>query len=217
MGSEMCIRDRLTCFSSTPALLNIVCSRAQYPCLVVGKRPYLPAIKDYRSLLAPPAVAAATIPLLHLLQAYAPDTNQVLQPHTMSRVPQQPYSAPTRPNFSPLQSPSASHTTSCSSMASRSSTTPAPPVAPSTSPQQQQFFGSLNEQAQQPQQQQQQHQEKPMQAQRHPSFDYQPNRTGAGQTATETTNYLNQTGLLAEAAKRAQMACVMRDLDGMEL
>jgi hypothetical protein len=56
-----------------------------------------------------------------------------------------------------------------------------------------------------------------MQAQRHPSFDYQPNRSGAGQTAAETTNYLNQAALLAEAAKRAQMACVMRDLDGMEL
>ncbi|KAF1836286.1 hypothetical protein BDW02DRAFT_456000, partial [Decorospora gaudefroyi] len=56
-----------------------------------------------------------------------------------------------------------------------------------------------------------------LQAQRHPSFEYQPNRTGAGQTAAETTNYLNQAALLAEAAKRAQVACVMRDLDGMEL
>lgn len=56
-----------------------------------------------------------------------------------------------------------------------------------------------------------------MQAQRHPSFEYQPNRAGAGQTAAETTNFLAQTSLLAEAAKRAQMACVMRDLDGMEL
>ena len=53
--------------------------------------------------------------------------------------------------------------------------------------------------------------------QRHPSFEYQPNRVGAGQTAGETTNYLNQAALLAEAAKRAQMACVMRDIGEMEL
>ncbi|KAF2851736.1 hypothetical protein T440DRAFT_373026, partial [Plenodomus tracheiphilus IPT5] len=62
-----------------------------------------------------------------------------------------------------------------------------------------------------------QQQQQRMQAQRHPSFEYQPNRAGAGQTAGETTNFLAQTSLLAEAAKRAQMACVMRDLDGMEL
>jgi hypothetical protein len=72
------------------------------------------------------------------------------------------------------------------------------------------LFGSLDQQSQQPQQQR-------LQAQRHPSFEYLPNRSGAGQTAAETTNYLNQAALLAEAAKRAQMACVMRDLDGMEL
>ncbi|KAF1962212.1 hypothetical protein CC80DRAFT_399682 [Byssothecium circinans] len=48
-------------------------------------------------------------------------------------------------------------------------------------------------------------------------FDYQPNRQGAGTTAAETANYLSQAALLAEAAKRAQMAVVMRDLDSMEL
>ncbi|KAJ4376280.1 hypothetical protein N0V83_001563 [Neocucurbitaria cava] len=86
--------------------------------------------------------------------------------------------------------------------------------SPSSIPQQQQqqFYGSLNQQTQQPLQQQR------MQApQRHPSFEYQPNRAGAGQTAAETTNYLNQAALLAEAAKRAQMACVMRDIGDMEL
>ncbi|OAG09349.1 uncharacterized protein CC84DRAFT_1069194, partial [Paraphaeosphaeria sporulosa] len=53
--------------------------------------------------------------------------------------------------------------------------------------------------------------------QRYRSFEYQPNRDGAGRTAGETQNFLNQAALLAEAAKRAQMACVMRDLDSMEL
>lgn len=98
-------------------------------------------------------------------------------------------------------------------MASRSSTASVPPTSPSTSQQQQQqqLFASINQQTSQAQQQ------RSLQAQRHPSFEYQPNRQGAGATAAETTNYLNQAALLAEAAKRAQMACVMRDLDGMEL
>ncbi|CAN9433757.1 unnamed protein product [Alternaria alternata] len=125
----------------------------------------------------------------------------------MSNYSQQQYGAPSRPAFSALQSsntPAAGYaSTSTSSIASRSSTQSAPPVSPSTSPQ--------NHQSQQAQQQPR------LQAQRHPSFEYQPNRNGAGQTAAETTNYLNQAALLAEAAKRAQMACVMRDLDGMEL
>jgi len=85
------------------------------------------------------------------------------------------------------------------------------PSPSATRPQQQGFFGSLNGQ----QQAQQQQQMPPLQ--RHPTFEYQPNRAGAGQTAGETVNFLNQAALLAEAAKRAQMACVMRDLDGMEL
>jgi len=140
----------------------------------------------------------------------------------MSNYSQQPYGAPIRPAFTALQSSSTSTTnysssssssssSNTSSLASRSSTASAPPVSPSTSPQNQQYFGSLNQQSQQLQPQHR------LQAQRHPSFEYQPNRSGAGQTAAETTNYLNQAALLAEAAKRAQMACVMRDLDGMEL
>jgi hypothetical protein len=48
-------------------------------------------------------------------------------------------------------------------------------------------------------------------------MEYQPNRQGAGQTAAETTSYLNQMALLNEAAKRAQMAVVLRDIEGMEL
>lgn len=69
---------------------------------------------------------------------------------------------------------------------------------------------------QQTQQHQHQHQQ-PQGLQRHPSFEYRPNREGAGQTAAETTNYLSQMALLNEAAKRAQMACVMRDIGEMEL
>ncbi|KNG45708.1 thiol methyltransferase protein [Stemphylium lycopersici] len=135
----------------------------------------------------------------------------------MSDYSQQTYGAPARPAFSALQTSSTAtpnyNSATTSSIASRSSTASAPPVSPSTSPSNQPYFGSLNQQSQQQQQQQQQR----VQAQRHPSFEYQPNRTGSGQTAAETTNYLNQAALLAEAAKRAQMACVMRDLDGMEL
>jgi hypothetical protein len=67
------------------------------------------------------------------------------------------------------------------------------------------------------QQTQQQQYQQPQAPQRHPSFEYRPNRDGAGQTAAETTNYLSQMALLNEAAKRAQMACVMRDIGEMEL
>ncbi|OCK80579.1 hypothetical protein K432DRAFT_267689, partial [Lepidopterella palustris CBS 459.81] len=48
-------------------------------------------------------------------------------------------------------------------------------------------------------------------------YDYRPNRDGAGRTAAETKSLLNEYALLAEAAKRAQMAVLMRDIDGMEL
>jgi hypothetical protein len=64
---------------------------------------------------------------------------------------------------------------------------------------------------------QQAQQQQPTGPQRHPSFEYRPNREGAGQTAAETTNFLGQMALLNEAAKRAQMAVVMRDIEGMEL
>jgi hypothetical protein len=83
------------------------------------------------------------------------------------------------------------------------------PSPSATRPQQQGFFGSYGGQ------QQSQQQMQPLQ--RHPTLEYQPNREGAGTTASETANFLSQAALLAEAAKRAQMAVVMRDLDGMEL
>ena len=91
---------------------------------------------------------------------------------------------------------------------------------PSPNGTQQGFFRSLN--AQQPQRQQQQQQSQAaaqrIPVQRQSSFnDYVPDRTGAGATAAETATYLSEYALLAEAAKRAQMAVVMRDIEGMEL
>ncbi|KAH6625276.1 hypothetical protein C7974DRAFT_413807 [Boeremia exigua] len=130
----------------------------------------------------------------------------------------QPLSA--RPAVAPIQSSSA-HISSYSSSSSLTSPSPqsaAPLSSPtmSTSQQQQQLFGSLNQpQQQQPQQQQQQ--PHPLQLQRHPSYEYQPNRQGAGSTRNETAAYLNSAALLAEAAKRASIQVVMRDIEEMEL
>lgn len=92
---------------------------------------------------------------------------------------------------------------------------PAGPLRTSSPVQQGQFFGSLHPdtmsaqstQTQLPQQQ----------APTSNSWDYQPNRNGAGQTAQETMSYLNEYNLVAEAAKRAQMAVLMRDMEGVEL
>ncbi|OCL04292.1 hypothetical protein AOQ84DRAFT_252757, partial [Glonium stellatum] len=48
-------------------------------------------------------------------------------------------------------------------------------------------------------------------------FDYRPNREGAGRTAAETKSLLSEYALVAEAAKRAQMAVLMRDMEGVEI
>lgn len=55
------------------------------------------------------------------------------------------------------------------------------------------------------------------QSQSQQQWNYQPDRTGAGQTAQETSAYISQYGLLAEAAKRAQIACLERDMSGFDL
>jgi len=56
------------------------------------------------------------------------------------------------------------------------------------------------------------------QAQSNPQqWNYQPDRSESGQTAQETSAYISQYGLLAEAAKRAQIACLERDLSGFDL
>ncbi|KAK8154554.1 hypothetical protein IWX90DRAFT_489978 [Phyllosticta citrichinensis] len=48
-------------------------------------------------------------------------------------------------------------------------------------------------------------------------WDYNPNREGAGRTTQETAAFLNEYSLVAEAAKRAQMAVLMRDMEAVEL
>ncbi|KAF2867618.1 hypothetical protein BDV95DRAFT_610531 [Massariosphaeria phaeospora] len=129
-------------------------------------------------------------------------------------IPTRPFSRPAFPHLQHSTSSSQSSTTyqsysGTSSLATPMSASSAPLPSPSASqPPRQGFFGSLN---QQPTQQVQ----PPSQTQS--SSNYQPARGGAGQTAAETNSFLSQTGLLAEAAKRAQMAVVMRDIEGMEL
>jgi hypothetical protein len=49
------------------------------------------------------------------------------------------------------------------------------------------------------------------------SSRYVPDRGTAGSTAQETTSYIDNFALVAEAAKRAQMAVLMRDMEGVEL
>lgn len=130
-----------------------------------------------------------------------------------------------RPAVAPLQSSSAqiSAYSSSSSLASPSPQSAAPLTSPTMpSSQQQQFFGSMNQSQQQHSQQHsqlqpQQQEPHPNQLQRHPSYEYQPNRQGAGATQNETAAFLNSAALLAEAAKRASIQCVMRDIEEMEL
>ncbi|KAF2005551.1 hypothetical protein P154DRAFT_312822 [Amniculicola lignicola CBS 123094] len=137
----------------------------------------------------------------------------------------------TRPAFPPLQPTSTassqngsayqSFQSSTSNLSSPSSAASAPLPSPSaTRPQHQDFFASLNQQ-QHTQQSQSHQQQTRMQAQQqsqaHNPWDYRPNREGAGRTAAETGALLDHSALLAEAAKRAQMAVLMRDIDSMEL
>jgi len=49
------------------------------------------------------------------------------------------------------------------------------------------------------------------------NYTYQPDRKGSGATAGETNSYINQYALVAEAAKRAQMAVLERDFGGVDL
>ena len=48
-------------------------------------------------------------------------------------------------------------------------------------------------------------------------YTYAPDRGTSGSTAQETRTYIDNFALVAEAAKRAQMAVLMRDIDGMDL
>lgn len=49
------------------------------------------------------------------------------------------------------------------------------------------------------------------------NYTYAPERGNAGSTAQETRSYIDNFALVAEAAKRAQMAVLMRDMEGVEL
>jgi hypothetical protein len=49
------------------------------------------------------------------------------------------------------------------------------------------------------------------------NYRYEPERGSAGTTAQETRSYIDNFALVAEAAKRAQMAVLMRDMEGVEL
>ncbi|KAF1927715.1 uncharacterized protein M421DRAFT_5977 [Didymella exigua CBS 183.55] len=126
---------------------------------------------------------------------------------------------PTRPAVAPLQFSSAqiSSYSSSSSLASPSLQSAAPLSSPAMPSAQQQYSFASPNQPQQQQSHQQQSQPHPRQLQRHPSYEYQPNRQGAGSTQNETAAYLNSAALLAEAAKRASIQVVMRDIEEMEL
>ncbi|KAF2269874.1 hypothetical protein CC78DRAFT_242535 [Lojkania enalia] len=133
--------------------------------------------------------------------------------------PARPYARPAFPPLATTPSARSSAYNSYSSTSSLVSPSPAS-AAPLPSPtashsHRQDFFGSLNQQ--QPSQQTQQSQQQNQTPQQPGNYHYQPNRDGAGRTAAETNNYLDQYSLVAEAAKRAQMAVLMRDVEGMEL
>jgi hypothetical protein len=137
-------------------------------------------------------------------------------------------------SYSSLSSVSSQGSLLSPNMPQNASSAPLP--SPTVS-HQAQYFGSIHPQqtqqsqshAQYAQQYAQQQQQHPHQQQQQPhnqqqeqqksmsGYHYQPDRAGAGQTAPETARYLGDFGLVAEAAKRAQMAVLMRDMEGVEL
>ncbi|KAF2643927.1 hypothetical protein P280DRAFT_514910 [Massarina eburnea CBS 473.64] len=125
--------------------------------------------------------------------------------------PANPITRPVYPSLSASQNTSVfqSYNSSNASLRAPSPASSAPLPSPSAAERPHGYFGAVDVQQQQSAQQQQRAQS--------PQFGYQPSRQGAGSNNSETANYLSQAALLAEAAKRAQMAVVMRDLDSMEL
>lgn len=88
--------------------------------------------------------------------------------------------------------------------------------------QQQSVSQMASQQQQQPIQQQQQASgtgsaSQPPLQQMQTSFNYRPDRQDAGATNAQTMAMLADYNLIAEAAKRAQMACMIRDLDEMDM
>ncbi|EON64092.1 hypothetical protein W97_03322 [Coniosporium apollinis CBS 100218] len=109
--------------------------------------------------------------------------------------------------MSPAPAPAPPQTTAAHSRQTSTAPLPSPTAQAAGAPQ---YFGSLNPQMPA------QAQSRP-QGQRQQSYEYRPDRTGAGTTAQETANLLNYNALVAEAAKRAQMAVLMRDMGEMEM
>ncbi|KAE9964403.1 hypothetical protein EG328_010491 [Venturia inaequalis] len=123
---------------------------------------------------------------------------------------------------SPSQSASAFQTSTGSSLVPPRQTASAP--LPSPTSQQSQYFAPFPQSqttpqyAQQQQQQPQQPQQPQQQSQGQPS-NYHPHqdRSASGATAQETSRFIGNYALVAEAAKRAQMAVLMREMEGVEL
>ncbi|KAB2573802.1 hypothetical protein BFW01_g1009 [Lasiodiplodia theobromae] len=114
-------------------------------------------------------------------------------------------------SLSTLASPSVFSSVSGTASQQPFSGVPMPPSSPAP---QANYFGSLQPETQQVQRA---GAAAAPQISRTASLEYQPNREGAGRTAQETVTYLNEYSLVAEAAKRAQMAVLMRDMEGVEL
>lgn len=137
-----------------------------------------------------------------------------------SPTPARPFNRPLYPLLpTPASSSSSASSSAFQSTSNLSSlSAPSPASAPLPSPSAQQhsepFFSSIG--PQRPQQLQELYQ-RPQSPTQSLSFDYRPNREGAGCTAAETKSLLSEYALVAEAAKRAQMAVLMRDMEGVEL
>ena len=90
----------------------------------------------------------------------------------------------------------------------------APLPSPSQTSHQHYFDTVMAAQQQQQYLQNQQHQQQHSQSYHH--YPMQGQQTGTGGTP-QTSSFLKDFNLIAEAAKRAQLACLMRDMDDMEL
>ncbi|OQN95641.1 hypothetical protein B0A48_18240 [Cryoendolithus antarcticus] len=149
----------------------------------------------------------------------------------MDSYPSRPYTRSQRPSYPQLSTQSSSASSSAfqsssslNSIASPNSAHPssrlnmppqgytsAPLPSPSSAQSQRSYFGSIggSTQASHPSSQQSR-----LPAQQQQAFVGQ---RGNGAGAPETTPFLKDFNLVAEAAKRAQMACLMRDMGDVEL
>jgi hypothetical protein len=75
----------------------------------------------------------------------------------------------------------------------------------------------MNQQPQQQQQQPSQQQQQQQACSQGSGHQYCPDRSSSGATAQETNSHLHQYSLIAEAAKRAQLALLEREMEGMEM